>query len=139
MADTKTKHSAAPVCKSCQEKISEAHPELRKWWLRIKKQFPDAHLSWVWRNKHYQDLFHSLGKSECLWPNSKHNHTDFNVPCSMAMDLFKLRDDNVAVFPLLWYRSIWEWLQGEKAPMRWGGDFRPKIDGPHYELTIQSK
>lgn len=122
-------HTHDPVCPLCVEKLHDADPALHDIYLQVKAEFPDAHISWTFRDEANQNQFFQDGKTRCRWPNSKHNRKP-----SRAMDLFQLRPDNVAAWPAPWFRSIADFLTSIGAPIQWGGHWKTIGDGDHYEL-----
>lgn len=128
-------HTHDKVCPLCTEKALTAHPYLAAWFGRVKKRYPNVHISWAWRGAEDQEKFFKEGKTRCHFPNSKHNKTKPDgTPCSMALDLFLWDEDGVARFPPLWYARLNAENEADREPIKWGGEFKSIGDGDHFEL-----
>ena len=134
MGQRKNKHELGSSCSFCEEKALTLSAELVPIWHRIKIKFPDVHISWAWRNQEMQDFFYSMGKSAAKWPGSRHNRMIDGVPASDAMDLFQMKGDWVARFPMPLYREIYGFCVAEGFPIEWGGLFPTLRDGPHFQI-----
>lgn len=97
-------------------------------------EFPEAHLSWVWRDQVEQNLYFEQGKTKLKWPNSEHNRIKDGKPSSRAFDLFRLSSDGKAEFPTRFYFQVSEFLKRKEAPIIWGGSWKTFGDGDHYQL-----
>lgn len=122
-------HTKDLPCPLCEEKRRDAHPVLQGWWERVKAQFPDAHLSWTFRDEANQNLFYLQGKTRCKWPNSAHNQKP-----SRAMDLFQLREDGVPSWHTVYFEKIQSWLLEKKAPLQWAGDWTRFQEYDHWQI-----
>jgi hypothetical protein len=133
------RHQHGSGCPKCEEMFQEGHPRLKEWFETVvKKHFPEAHASCVWRGKEDQDRDFAEGKSKLRWPKSHHNRLDENgKPQSKAVDLFWLSSDGKqALFPLDWYKEIFATAVDYSAiPIRWGGTFKTLGDSNHFELA----
>jgi hypothetical protein len=119
----------------CEQKLESAHEILRDWFYKVKKSFHDVHISWAWRGKEAQDEFVKVGKSRAHWPHSKHNHQRNGKPCSLALDLFQLKDGKAQFFHDF-YSGIDDFNKTINAPIRWGARFvGPLLDANHFELN----
>lgn len=124
-----------PECPSCKDKLATAHPLMVEWFGHVKMKFPEAHISCAFRNKYEQDYAYMHGKSQKIFPLSKHNYiTSTGKPCSLALDLFKM-EGKTAFFDKEWYAKIYEVTKEGPINIRWGGDFSFK-DYNHYEINI---
>lgn len=128
------RHTKGDSCQGCNARMDEAHPELRIVFHSIKKVFPDAHASWVWRNRVQQNQFVNDGASKAPYPTSQHNKLLNGEPCARAFDLFQLDAKGLAMWDPGFFRSIWRWMLHQKLPMRWGGAWTTLGDTNHYEL-----
>lgn len=127
-------HRPGASCQGCDARMREGHPVLKQLWESVKKQFPSAHMSWVWRNKAQQLHFMRQDHSKLLWPNSQHNKLCNGEPCSRAFDLFSLNDRGAAMWDPGYMRDVWKWVQHTKLPVRWGGAWTKLGDYNHFEL-----
>lgn len=122
-------HTSDPQCPLCTEKLGLAHPALAHWFDAIKAKFPDAHISWTFRDEAAQNQFFEQHKTRARWPHSAHNKQP-----AQAMDLFQIRADLVAAWPEPWFRQIADYLDSCDAPMVWGGTWKSIGDGDHFQL-----
>jgi hypothetical protein len=121
-------------CPSCSQKLKLAHPYLQKWFEQVKRRHPEAHISCAWRGQEAQDLAFKEKRSQLPFPLSKHNRVDADgKPCALALDLFELSDDGLAIFNPKWFARINAENEEDRARIRWGGTFGFK-DFCHYEL-----
>lgn len=124
-------HTSDPVCPLCEEKLAQADAALQSWFReKIKPGFPDAHISWSFRNQADQEQAYADGKTKAHWPNSKHNH----MP-SLALDLFQIDEDGKALWSPKFFFEVDEVTQRSGSPIRWGGTFRTIGDKDHFELV----
>jgi hypothetical protein len=135
----KLKHTNAVRCLLCEQKLKEVDPELKEWFPLIKREFPDCHISWGFRDEETQNLFFEEGKTKAKWPSSKHNVMNGGKPWAQAIDLFRLRSDGVAEFSKEWYSQIYLFLEKMQAPIDNGGNWKRFKDYPHFELVTQPK
>ena len=112
-------HSNNSECLLCNEKLTTADPKIAEWFLQIKKEFPDVHISWAYRNKGDQDKMFAEGKSRTRYPHSKHNLEVDGRPCSQALDLFKLKEGK-ALFPHKFYSTIYDYSKKMGYSINWG-------------------
>jgi hypothetical protein len=129
-------HTTDPECPLCAEKLLQAHPDIVAWFKDcIKPKFPDAHISWSFRDKVNQNQCFAEGKSKLSWPMSAHNKSDDQGnPCAMALDLFQLASNNMACWPYQWFKSIIDYSNAEGHTVQWGGNWKSIGDGDHYQL-----
>lgn len=137
------KHTDDKVCASCEDKLTEVHPSLARWYRTKKERYPNLHISWGYRSAADQNRLLIDGKTKLQYPNSKHNKTDmFGSPRAEALDLFLIGEDGEAAFPMPFYRLLAAESKAWFEPIRWGGNFTrivkgksvPFADGPHFEL-----
>jgi hypothetical protein len=126
-------HLPGAICLECEEKLTQADPELRQWFRNIKPRFPTAHVSWSFRDEADQDHCYALGTSPLKWPESLHNR----LP-SLAIDLFELQADGSA----LWQTPYFQRIAADPATkifgVTWGGTFEKGKDPAHFELEKRS-
>jgi len=136
------RHRPGINCPKCEDMILSGTKELQDQWHLLKPQFPDAHMSCVFRSEVWQNSLFKEGKTKKRWPDSKHNKLIGDKPASKAMDLFRLNERGEAEFDYEYYREIAEFFKSEGAPIRWGGDWNGDgkrnelwYDYPHFELA----
>ncbi len=122
------------TCERCESMLVQAHNDITYWFHRIREAFPTAHVCRVWCGKDEQDRLVAEKASLLKWPNSKHNHTENMVPCSLAMDLFSLLENGEADFRPGFYVQIANFLEDAGAPIEWGGNFKHFSDSDHFQL-----
>lgn len=125
-------HTSEPVCPLCEEKLSQAHEHLATWFRTIvKPKWPDAHVSWSYRGKEDQEKAFADAKTRLHFPKSAHNHQP-----ALALDLFQLNEDGVAVWSPKFFAQVALLNKGEYPNLVWGGTFKTLGDGDHFELLI---
>lgn len=130
-------HSPGPECPSCENKLQQAQPALADWFrMRIKPNFPDAHISWSFRDEENQNECFANGSSHAPWPKSPHNYAENDVPRSKALDLFQLTHDNKALFPPSFYRDITALTEASGDPIKCGLKNPELGDHDHFELVL---
>lgn len=128
-------HTSDSVCALCEQKLSQAHPDLQNWYRKyVKITFPTSHVSWSFRNQQQQEDCVAEGKSKEDWPLSKHNALSDNVPCSLALDLFQIDDQGRATWDISIFFKINEMNNNCGYPITWGGNFKSIHDYDHFEL-----
>lgn len=127
-------HNSDPTCPLCAEKIAEAHPEMRAWFLDVKSRYPNAHVSWSFRCEEDQNQLVLDKKSRLSWPHSAHNQMEDGKPCSMALDLFQIDEDGVGRWSPLWFAKLNAENENNKLPIFWGGNWKTLGDNDHFEL-----
>lgn len=127
------------ICPLCADKIAQAHPKLQEIWVIIKKEFPEAHISWAFRNEKDQNEFYVEHKTRCKWPLSKHNTMKDGLPYARAVDLFQLDCDGQAWFPPKFYFDIANFLAIHDHPIQWAGNWTQAkehfCETDHYQLN----
>ena len=127
-------HSNAGECVLCAEKLKGVHPDLATWFLDLKHRFPDAHISWGFRNKADQERMVAEGKSKAHFGQSKHNYTKDGKPCSEALDLFALDDNGAACFPYWYYEAIWLDIKKNDELIEWAWNWKSFKEADHFQL-----
>ncbi len=131
----KIKHTPEAPCPSCERKLELSNQAMVSWFHWVKSFFPQAHISWSFRDQETQNSLLAAHLSEQPWPTSKHNKLDLQGnPCSEALDLFELLDTGAARFAPGFYEDIYNLTKKEKLPIRWGGNFEHLKDYNHFEL-----
>ena len=127
-----SKHAnGVPECPACSEKLVLAHPDLASWFReKVKPKYPDAHISWSFRDKESQEQAFLDGKSKLHFPNSAHNKTP-----AEALDLFELDVNGIGRWAYGYFRDIAEMASIDKDPIFWGGHYTHLGDGDHYALV----
>jgi hypothetical protein len=117
-------HTRDSICPACEEKKSLAHPLLRKYWDAVKDEFPEAHISWTYRNSDEQLQCYKEGKTELLYPKSAHNTTVDGVPHARAMDLFRINPDGQAEWKKSFFAAVASFLEKGDASVEWAGTWK---------------
>jgi hypothetical protein len=126
-------HTADTVCPLCEQKLKTAHPYMASWFHQIKHNYPNAHISWAWRNKEEQEECFANGKTKDHWPHSQHNHLDaFGKPQSYALDLFEIVNEK-ALFDPIFYAKVNVYNETLGLPVLWGEKFRNLGDRDHFQ------
>jgi hypothetical protein len=125
------------VCELCSLKLTQADSYLANWFNdKVKTAYPDAHVSWSFRNRAQQNDCVSDGKSKEPWPTSKHNFTINGLPHSLALDLFQIDDSGRAVWDEAFFRAVNEMNEKAGLPIVWGGTFKMLHDLDHFQIQI---
>lgn len=128
-------HTQAPSCPLCEEKLSQAHPDLAAWYRRVKPLWPDMHISWSFRDQPSQEQAFKDGKSKLHYPHSAHNKVDlFNKPCAEALDLFEIDESYLAKFNPSFYAAINAYNERNGFKVMWGGKWKTIGDADHFQL-----
>lgn len=123
-------HTSDPVCPLCEEKLATAHPDLATWFrTAVKPNYPDAHVSWGYRDQADQEAAFQDGKTKLHFPNSAHN----KVP-ARALDLFQINAAGVAAWQPLFFAAISDRNKLDYPHIIWGGNWKTLGDGDHFEL-----
>jgi len=123
-------------CLLCEDKLRFAHETLQIWFLEMRNEFKDVHISCSWRDKEDQEKAFHEGKTKALWPHSKHNFEKDGKPCSLALDVFQL-DEGKALFQPKFFCKIHRFNQQRGYPILWGGKFRRLVDADHFEMNSE--
>lgn len=92
------------------------------------------HVSWAFRDQKFQDAALASGASHLKWPTSKHNHQENGAPCSLALDVFQINEDGMAVFDPIFCARLNAASVVAGYKLRWGGEFKSLGDAGHFEL-----
>lgn len=123
-------HTSDSVCALCAIKVQQAHPLLVDWFnTHVKPLFPDAHISWAFRNQDQQNDCVAEGKSNQPWPTSPHNQAP-----ALALDLFEINLAGKAVWDVEFFQRINEMNKARNLLVVWGGDFIKLHDYDHFQL-----
>lgn len=122
-----------PACPLCEQKLKQAHPQIAAWFRDVvKPAFPEAHVSWSFRDQKSQNEACAEGKSKLPWPKSAHNACDASgVPCAKALDLFQLASNGMALWHWNFFKQISVLLTSD---MKWGGIWKELGDFDHFSL-----
>lgn len=133
--------NAVNPCPSCEDKLTQAHEEMAQWFRnQVKPNYPDAHISWTYRDKVSQNQAHAEGKSKLVYPLSAHNKCDDQGnPCALAIDLFQLASNGLACWPWKYFNQIALDMKASCPDMIWGGDFKSLGDADHFQLELPTK
>ncbi len=132
------KHTQGPSCKLCLEKLRQGHPYLTEVFGIIKREFPDCHISWVYRCEEDQNVFYELKKTKLKFPESGHNKSKDDKPCATAFDLFRLLSNGKAAFPPRYYFEINEYIIKMGIIMEWSGNWKSFKETDHFEMKENS-
>lgn len=133
-------HIDGPICPGCETKLKDAHPIISEWFREhVKPKHLDCHISCSFRGEKDQNEAKALGKSQLAWPLSAHNKSDDQGnPCAIALDLFELASNGMAVWRYKYFREIAQECEGLDISIRWGGTFKSLGDYCHFELEKTS-
>lgn len=123
------KHAIEGLCPSCAEKLAQAHPDLRVWFLDLKSRNPSVHVSWSYRDQDSQEQAFAEGRTQLHFPKSAHNQNP-----SLALDIFQLNDKGCAVFDPIFCAKVASEIRTSNLPMIWGGNFKSIGDNDHFQL-----
>lgn len=127
-------HKNGGTCERCSVKLLEASSEIAAFFYWVKSQFPEAHISWTFRDQANQEEMFRMGKSKLHWPESKHNVIKDGRACAEAVDLFMLTDDGQAVWPKPWFAAIAHKAYEADLTMFWGGHWAKLGDYDHWQI-----
>lgn len=127
------------LCPLCEEKLKGAHPYLAEWFRRIRRKDRTAHVAYAHRNREEQHKCVLAGATRLEYPFSPHNHEVDGNPCSLALDLFRQDDRGIGSYPTSMYAAIDKENVSAGEPMIWGGKFKDRFDGPHFQLSQRIK
>lgn len=126
-------HQDGPDCLGCQAKLAQAHPFLADWFnTKVKPKYPNAHVSWSYRNEQEQNQFLDEGRSELPYPQSAHNHTENAKPCAYALDLFE-EVSGKGIWSPSFFASVNSDVDKEGLPIFWGGRWKELGDKDHFQ------
>jgi hypothetical protein len=126
---------AAANCPLCTQKLTLAHADIKDWFGKVRGPFPNAHISWTFRDRDSQEQAFSDGRSKLHFPESAHNISDMNGdPCARAIDLFVLDEDGIGTWPPAFFSAVEAFNQTLQAPLMWGGLWKSLGDRDHWQL-----
>ena len=130
-------HTQDFICPLCAEKLTQANDFFTDWFFKlVKVEFPDAHISWSYRNEQDQNQMVYEGKSKLHWPDSAHNFRDANFqPKSRAVDLFEIDNSYKALFRQAFYEGVNTLNLQNSQPVKWGGSWPTLGDRDHFQLN----
>lgn len=127
-------HTTDPNCPLCEEKLQSAHVELVDWYRSfVKVKFPDAHVSWSYRDQESQDAAFEDGKTKLHYPKSAHN----KMP-SLALDLFRIQK-GIAQWEPSFFIEIHALTVKTHPEIIWGGNWKTLGDLDHFELLPEKE
>jgi hypothetical protein len=126
-------------CQSCATKLLQCDIRMVSFVKKIQDAFPDCHVAIGFRDQADQHQAKVAALSTFDWPDSPHNSTINNLPCSRACDLFSLEPDGKALFLVDYFKMIWSWYEDNIAEFggikyNWGGNYAHLKDFDHFEL-----
>ena len=125
-------HTNLGPCPSCQNKLGMAHSELATWFNCIVKiAYPNAHVSWSYRDQADQEQCFLDGKTRLHFPNSAHNKTP-----ALALDLFQIDDHGEGVWSPKFFSDV---KKLTPSHIVWGGLWKTLGDNDHFELLPDPK
>lgn len=127
-------HKPGEICDWCEHILEEVIPYMDDFFHWAKKAYSTLHIAEGWRDEVSQNKDFSEGRSEKKWPDSKHNHTENGLPCSLALDLFRLSEDGKANYDINFYADLYKEAIDADFNIRWGGKWH---DYDHYEMIIR--
>lgn len=127
-------HSSDPTCALCEQKLTQAHPDLVKWFHDLKGRHPNVHISWSYRDEASQNQAFSEGASKLKYPLSAHNHTVEGQPHSLALDIFQINDAGRAVFDPVFCAKVNHESCSLGYALKWGGQWKSLGDNDHFEI-----
>lgn len=122
-------HTPDPICPLCADKLSRAHEDLVSWFMIVKAQFIDAHVSWSYRDEEAQEAAFDDGKTRLHYPNSAHNE----LPSS-ALDLFQIIQEQ-AIWDPKFFVDLADFNSKKFPHILWGGRWKTLGDYDHFELV----
>lgn len=127
--------------------INHLHPDLqplcRKWLAMCHQQAIDSFITYTFRSFAEQEVLYALGRTavgkivtNARPGQSKHNFTlPDGTPAAKAFDFAIRRKSGT----LNWNVGSSEWKAaiaiGKELGLIWGGDFRSRFDGDHFEIA----
>ena len=131
--------SPALTCQSCAEKFLNCDIRIVSFVKKIQEVFTDCHVAVGYRDQADQHRAKISGLSTFDWPDSPHNFTIYDHPCSKACDLFSLEPDGKAYFLQAYYEQIWQWYMNnlpefDAVKYAWGGDYIHLKDFDHFQI-----
>jgi peptidoglycan L-alanyl-D-glutamate endopeptidase CwlK len=122
-------HTADVLCPLCENKLTQAHPDLVSWFRTVKSAHPDVHVSWSYRDQESQEAAFEDGKTKLHYPHSAHNE----LPSS-ALDLFEIKNGD-AVWDSAFFAALNSSNKDGFPHILWGGRWKTLGDNDHFELV----
>lgn len=85
-------------CKTLFDRYPGFHIGLRKWFLNIQNQYPEAHISCAGRGKLAQEECYKNKVSKSIWGQSPHNY-------NLAIDVFR-QESKKSLFDRSWFEAV---------------------------------
>lgn len=128
-------HTSDNPCTLCEMKLSQAHPDLGKWFRDLKSRHENVHISWSYRDQTSQEKAFSDGASKLHYPDSAHNKTEADAPHAMALDIFQIDDSGKAVFDPVFCAKVNQESLDLGYALKWGGQWKSLGDSDHFQLA----
>ncbi len=126
-------HTSDLVCALCEQKLTEAHPDLVEWFKALKARHSNVHVSWSYRDKASQTQAFTSGASKLQFPQSAHNKQP-----AMALDIFLIDETGKAVWDPVFCAKVNQESMALGYPLKWGGNWKALGDNDHFELSLES-
>ena len=128
-------HTSDPECLLCEQKLTQAHPDLGKWFRDLKSRHANVHISWSYRDQESQEKAFSEGTTKLHYPLSAHNHTVQGEPQALALDIFQIDDTGKAVFDPVFCAKVNQESLSLGYQLKWGGQWKSLGDNDHFQIT----
>ena len=132
------KHENILPCPGCVDRLTDADGALAGWFHSRRNAQPaielPMHVSWAFRDEQSQNEAVANHESKLPWPDSKHNVMINGKPCSQALDIFQINEDNQAIFDPIFCTKLYYSSVRDLFRLRWGGEFKSLGDFGHFEL-----
>lgn len=123
-------HTSDAICPLCEYKLAAVDPTLQYWFRQhIKPNFPDAHISWGYRNETEQEQAYLDHKTRLHYPQSDHN----KIPAK-ALDLFEINDAGQGVWNPGFFSAINDYNEDHGIELIWGAKWRSLGDNDHFAI-----
>lgn len=124
------RHENIDKCLRCDfifNRYPRFNEELKNWFLAIRVEHPEAHISCAGRGMMDQENVYQMNLSRARWGHSAHNW-------NAAIDIFQLTADFAANYRKAWFdKVIFPNLYGA---LKWYGDAKATFhELPHVELS----
>jgi hypothetical protein len=131
-------HTDEEVCPGCEDRLTDGHSYMVRWFNQMKANNPKMHASWVFRDEAAQHQAVIDGKSKLDWPKSMHNNTKDGKPYSLAIDIFQ-QVNGRAVFDPMFCARVNAATQKAGFSIRWGAAIKSLGDYDHFEMIIDEQ
>jgi hypothetical protein len=124
-------HALGPdgKCLGCIAKLEQANAIFTPWFWQIRVRFPDLHISWTFRDEASQNQAVAEGNSKLKWPDSAHNKMVDGKPCSDAVDLFEIYNNEP-----FWHPGVMAQIAELSPQFLWGAHFKSLGDYDHFQI-----